>query len=382
MCESEPWPIPPQTGGAYVDPATVVGRDSQISHWLEQLKSGSNLLLADPRRFGKTATLRRLCDQPDGALIAVFVNVEGLTSSEAIFERIVSSLSQHASLWDRAKDWLRHVVEVSAAHIVTVKAAFDRRSPMERLRLVAEAIDKNLGDESLVIVLDEVPLAVANIATSESAADAHAFLQVLRSLRSGLPKIRWILSGSIGFHHVLRLAKATEGALNELQVLPLGPLDGPGATLLARCLAMGIERELSAEARESVVYLTGGVPFLMHHLMHRLGTDGEGLIEKPEAQEQWDRFIADRDASRSMTHLVTRIEDYPSQWIEPARELLDATAKNPAKATEVLERMNQNDRLTLLNYLIDDHYLQYTDDKCVQWKYDVLRRIWVVRRQL
>jgi hypothetical protein len=103
-------------------------------------------------------------------------------------------------------------------------------------------------------------------------AEANALLQILRKARSRPgSQLRWVITGSIGFHHVLRKAGSTEGAINDLEMLPCGPLDRDGATELSEALLRGISKPVTADVTDALVTISGAIPFLIQHLA--LGRD-------------------------------------------------------------------------------------------------------------
>ena len=55
-----------------------------------------------------------------------------------------------------------------------------------------------------------------HIASKEGPDAANHLLQTLRSLRRQGSRLRWIVCGSVGFHHVLRQCNATEGVVNDV----------------------------------------------------------------------------------------------------------------------------------------------------------------------
>jgi len=385
------WPIQPQTGGN-PNPDDIVGRNQVIDYMLGQLKAGNNLLIVDPRRTGKTSTLTRLCRNPGDDTEAVMLSYEGAQTSDEVFDLTVKALVRHASLGARVAKALRHIVEVdAAAGPVKIKSAFAGRSRIDLLVDVIDAVESKLkSSQHLIIVLDEVPLAVANVAKSESPDAAAVLLQRLRALRQKQNRLRWVLAGSIGFHHVLRQANTTEGVINDLQPVSLGPLDADSGAFLAKCLLAGIGREAAAGAISRIVEDTGSIPFLIHHVVHLLGETGDGEmtdVSLDAAAEAWELFL-DRDQSRSMTHLVTRLEDWPKEMRPLARSILDAlaTAEEPMTLDEIAEldafvRLDRDRLLGVIELLIDDHYLADTNPT-LSWRYDVLRRIWIRRRRL
>lgn len=379
----EPWAIRPQTGGN-VALTDVVGRGELIADALGRLRAGTNLLVCDPRRMGKTAMLSRLVSEPGEGLEAVMISFEGVASEAQFLERTIAALRSRTGLWPRIWKHVRAFVDEVEGTIgnFTVKAAFADRAPAEVLGDVLAAVEGQL-DDPLVVVMDEVPLAIRNITREQGANSADRVLQALRRTRSSSTKLRWVVCGSIGFHHVLAAAGSTEGAVNDLHALALGPLDRDGAGLLARCLALGIDRDISGDAVEAMVADTGGIPYLLHHVANKL-THGTGPISAGEVDQRWGEFVDDGDLSKGMTHLLTRIDDYPPELIDAAKAFLDAAAVAAATEPAVCVSLGREDRRRLIKLVVDDHYVVVDRSAALEfrWRYDVLRRIWVRRRYL
>lgn len=386
----KPLPLTPQPGSPLA-PAAVVGRDRTIQTALEQLQAGNNLLINDPRRMGKTALLSRLCNRPGPSTLAVLIDYEGVTSTADFLYRTVASLKVHQEIWKRAADAVRTFfdeLELERGPI-RVKMTCAHRDPAALLIDIIRGVNARLETgEQLIVAMDEVPLAIDNILANQGPAQAGQTLQAMRRLRQSHPSnIRWIVTGSVGFHHVLRRAKVTEGLMNDLVNLPLGPLTPANAGFLARCLLLGIGREAGPGGVEALVRRSGAIPFLLHQLAHLL-CDGTGPVAAREVEEVFDRFVADRDLSRAVTHLLTRLEPNFGTQAADARRILDATAvggplgEADLAAAVTGEASGDRDRLLeLLEDLCDDHYLLRRVDAW-SWRYDVLREIWCRRRHL
>jgi hypothetical protein len=340
---------------------------------------GNNLGLNDPRRMGKTVWLDMFCHHPGDGFDAVKIDYEGVRTAEEFLLRTVGELRKHRSLPDQAFAKLKALfenVEISAGP-VTVKPGVATRAPTDLLGETIRSIDEHLPDDVLLVILmDEVPIAIGNIARNEGAAAANHVLQTLRGLRRSGSQLRWIVCGSVGFHHILRQCDATEGVVNDLVNLPLGPLNDGEARELAQRLFLGIQRDADEEAITAIVERSGNIPFLIHALTHRLYTAGTGPVTVGDIDRAFTDFMDDRDESRAVTHLVTRMEPLYGDQAKAAEEILDRVALEPAAEAAALECDRR-----LLDSLIDDHYLAERD-RTISWRYDVLRRIWVHRRRL
>jgi hypothetical protein len=329
--------------------------------------------------MGKTVWLDLFCADPGEAVSAVKIDYEGAKTGEEFLLRTVSALQAHRGLPSQTATKLRAMfdgVEVSAGPI-TVKAGLTTRAPTALLRDTMRSVEDHLDDGRLfVIAMDEVPIALSNIAETEGAAAANQILQTLRELRQRGGELRWILSGSIGFHHILRRCGATEGAINDLVSLPLGPLEVHEARELAQRLLLGIRREPEPDAMAALLDHSGCIPFLLHALAHRLNDVGSGPVSASDVGDAFTDFLDDRDDSRAMTHLVTRLDPLYGERAPAAEKILDRIAIEMSVDGNGLGADSG-----LLNDLVDDHYL-IEQNRTLCWRYEVLRRIWVHRRRL
>jgi hypothetical protein len=366
-----------------MDPQDIVGRDTTIEEMRERLARGVDLVINDPRRMGKTCLLDRFAYLTRPPWTCVKIDYEGVQTSEAFLRRTIEGMRAHERLRTRVADSVKSYmdnVEVGAGPL-KVAAAFQGRSPSDLLDMTVSRVDERLrGDEQLVMALDEVPLAVENIANTEGPHSADTLLQTLRRLRQRTKGIRWIVTGSVGFHHVLRLAGTTEGAINDLVNVPCGPLDRLWAGELAAMLLRGIEADFDDRTVAALVETSGRIPFLLHHLANLL-RPLEGPCTEASVDGAWNEYVHDRDQSKAATHLLTRIAGYYGTRATTAENVLDLLAMSlePVAAAGIVNDVEG--ARDVLDDLVDDHYLKDTSEG-LTWRHPVLRRIWITRRRL
>ena len=121
---------------------------------------------------------------------------------------------------------------------------------------------------------------------------------------------------------------------------------------------------------------SGAIPFLIDSLAHRLHESSTGPISTDEVETAFMDFMDDRDDSRAVTHLVTRLDSLYEERATAAEALLDDVAARGS----IQEAEAARDDGVLAD-LCDDHYL-IARKGAVSWRDDVLRRIWVHRRTL
>lgn len=373
----------PVTGGK-VDATDVVGRDGVVAELRDLLRSGNNVLIVDPRRMGKTTVVDVLCAQPGPDALAVKIDLEGTESIGEALALLIRAVQQHQSLWTRAKATIGRYVDLDASiGPIKLKPAVASKPVAEVLSDVVAAIDHHLGKEILIIAIDELPMALEGMSRHGSAHEASQLLHRLRQLRQSTKSIRWVHAGSIGFHHVLHDLGDTEGVIGDLTTISPGPLDAGSARLLAGCLLLGIRRESDDQVADEFASITGGIPFIMHHVAHLLKA-GSGPVTVDEVRRSFDHFARDRDTSRALTHMLSRLGGD-----RRLMRVLDAVALyGPLNVDELWSHVNdaidvsdRHELNSLIDSLCDDHYLRREPDR-IHWKYDVLRRVWMIRQNL
>ncbi len=387
-----PEPIPPQPGSS-LRASSFVGRTRVTRIATQRLSVGSNLILADPRRMGKTEWIRHLARTQTTTFTTVLIDYEGVRTSEEFLLRTATVLREQLPGWTQVKARLISLFDETEvgvdAHVLTVKKGL-KGLPATRLfedTIAALALDAAAGNQpTLLVAMDELPQAILNIVDSEGAASADQLLQTLRRVRQAHPRVRWLLCGSIGFHHALRKCGSTEAVFNDLVTLQLGPLDDFEADELADRLLRGAMEKSTPDAVAALVDVTGAIPFLMHKIVALVADRGEPGDAAPRIRAAFSDFMHDRDASRAVTHLVTRLDlFYEGVELAAARQVLNtlALASAPVPAPELASTLALDPDLTrrVLDALADDHYLVDTESG-LRWRYDVLRRVWVVRMRL
>ena len=386
-------PILPDPGSAK-DPADFVGRKATTEYARRALIRGRNLALTDPRRMGKSYWIEHFCAITTD-FVPVKIDYEGVTTTDTFLTRTAEALGRHDKIADRAKTAMRalfdNVAEIGAGPI-RIKPGVVALTPPRLLRDTVMSVSDSAGDKPVLVCMDEVPAAILNITQCQGPLEARSVLQTLRNLRREAVNIRWIISGSVGFHHVLRHCHSTEGEINDLENLPLGPLTTDEAGELVRRLLLGIARpNVGDDAIEELIRCTGAIPYLIQHMANLLDTSPPEVIDPQTVQRLFNEFIRDRDASRAATHLVSRVEQYYGEYEHPANLILDAVAVSVEPVpfddfgnlatTPREEPLDRSALLGIAGWLVDDHYLNdgpagYT------WRYDVLRSIWAHRRKL
>ena len=88
-----PRPIAPAPGGQ-LELNDIVGRDDDVARFWDSLTRQS-LVLNEPRRLGKTLTLRKLCSLPPEGWTASYRSYQGVDTTIGMAEALIGELLSH-----------------------------------------------------------------------------------------------------------------------------------------------------------------------------------------------------------------------------------------------------------------------------------------------
>lgn len=374
-------PITPQPGTDR-DPDNFVGRVEMTTRARERLLAGSNLLLTDPRRMGKTFWMRTFAAQ-EQSFHSYFIDYEGTKTLDEFLIKTAEALIRDRSLPLRARKQLETIFDNGEISLskgpLAIKGYFQQTPPYHLLTRVLSALENEDSKTIPIVMMDEVPMAINNIAVHEGTGSAEQLLQTLRALRQETSRIRWIVTGSIGFHHVLRKINTTQGVLNDLNPVPLGPLADEEAEELASRLLLGIEQPLIDTVINELVKVTGGVPFLLHNVVKMLGEGPRNVTRPCDVHDCFEDFIDDPDQFYGLEHFLTRM---PSNYDGRAR-IADDILRKALSETNVwvsIDSLAPNEETAAtLDDLVKDHYLERRG-LSVRWRYPALQYIWARKK--
>lgn len=385
--------------GHQMDPADIVGRDGDIAAiWDLLTKSRATLLLNEPRRIGKTSVLVKLDDAPPSPWLCVRQSFQGVTTTVGLVELALNGIQRHQTLGSRARSAARAFLGSTKAKATVQGVEFELASPFKDDPITAferalHDVDDALDDRRLLLAWDEVPDMISAIADTDGPQSAIKALALLRRFREShdAVSIRWLLTGSVGFHHVVRRL-GRDDLLNDVENVDLGPLDDPWTRWLAESLLLGAGVDApTAQVIDELADASGGIPFLVHlaakevrdrQLRSLAGGEITGLLEDA---------VGDLDRGHQVTAFLTRLNRHYDGDADLAAWLLDRLAVGPHTRAELLA-LERPDRIkirddghlrTVLDWLRLDHYLTATvvdGARRYEWRYPSLRRIWELRR--
>ena len=218
------------------------GRNDEVAALYKMFEAGRDISMHGPRRLGKTFLLDRLVDAaPDRNWIAVKAELAGCLDSRAVFRELCSRIGHQRTGGQKAKDWVKQRFSQFLGHRTELGGAWyqglltvDYESHFERL---IKAMQDD-PDRRWLLLIDELPIFLKSLHDKgpTGLTAARDFMNLTTRLRQENPKVRWMITGSIGIEPLAR-AGNYQGVLAKFQSFELQPLSEAQATSFVQDLA-------------------------------------------------------------------------------------------------------------------------------------------------
>lgn len=223
----------------WIDPIVVTGptatgryyfpRPSIEQEIWTQLEKGANVLLAAPRRVGKSSVMQAMERVPAEGIKVIFKNIQGIKSEEEFYKTMFDLLLMCLSRYEKGTSWISHFLKGLNIQEITLEGVkFGDKKPMnyelELEKLLTKIVEEK---EKVVLLLDELPEVLNNLYKSGKVAEASSILNKMRQWRQ-TPALRdhlgMVLAGSVGIHHIVKLIEGRIADINDYTIVPFPAL--------------------------------------------------------------------------------------------------------------------------------------------------------------
>lgn len=386
--------------GGIVSAEDVRGRAKIIAVFWKILANQS-LVIAAERRMGKTTIIRKMAEEPPPGTKVIFRDVEGISTTMEFVGRLVSDATPHLSAQGRAyKAFTDFWGKLGGAEFGGV-IKFPATSAVHWKEVLERVLNElgSLEGTRILLVWDEFPLMLQNIARVEGMPQVMEILNNLRAMRQTQKVPRMIYTGSVGLHHVikeLRRGAYANSPINDMKTESVDPLSPTDAQSLAAELFEGecLGPDPNGLAAHRLAEAVDCVPFYIHQVVHSMSRDG--LSATPENVDRVvDEALRDPQDAWDLQNFRTRLGNYYGVDQDIVEFVLETLAREEplslddlcqrvpsqlaSRSSSVASRVPNGDRAamsTLLALMMKDHYLirNAAGDFC--FRFSIVRRWW------
>jgi len=387
------------TVGSPVEGKDFYGRDELIKLIWERLKR-NNLLLAAPRRFGKTSIMLNLRDNPRRNWRVFLLDTEWIKNPGEFIAELAAELSKESKareffekVWRGLKD---SIDEVNLAEF-KIKLKEDisdrwREKGRELLRIVEEI------DQKFLFVVDEFPLMVKRMMDKDKELAVN-FLEWFRALRQGpnnLKNSHFIIGGSIGIERLINKLGAAY-TINDLEQIKVSVFSKDVATNFIIELFKSEDHTVDHLMADKILELIGPpVPYYIQILVSEMVKEArlENVRISPEqAVRVYKKRVLGVECKTYFDDYYQRLSRYYTPQEERVvKTLLKALAKVDSISSRNLfnlymdasnQKGSYEDFALLMNDLVRDFYAEFdSHNRTYSFASKVLKDWWLIHYRL
>ncbi len=343
----------------------LFGRAAELDSLWEMLESG-HVLVAAPRRHGKTSLMYGLLDLPRAGWEVAFTDVEYLDDPADLLEAVLAgllinrpvgrTLRRLKRLPSQLGQWLRCVeqLEIGNAAIGQIKLALRQDRPDKDWLALGGLVTDVLGalptSTSYLVIIDEFPIFVSALFRQSEEVGVR-FLKWFRAMRQSIRHVHFLVGGSINLE--TSLARRGHSALiNDFEVLRLRPFPPELTRRFVRQLLEGrVEcspMQLKGLIAEVCSVVGPGVPFFVQVVTGQLidAIQIDGAPASPETLRWvYQSRVLGPDCRTRFDHYRSRLGDYYLPDDERrARVILDVLSDgSDHEEEEVIDQLIDHD---------------------------------------
>jgi len=364
-------------------------RNKLIEKAWDYIESGNHILIAAPRRVGKTSLMYYLMDNPKEKFSFIFLDTESINNENEFFRRIVNKVLKT----DFVKKSQR-VLTFLETHVPTIKkigadgiefGVSDEHNYLELLTKIFKSTSSS--DEKLIIMLDEFPETLENIVKDEGESAGKHFLHSNRELRQDIEvskNVQFIYTGSIGLENIVSKLNVIK-TINDLSRLKVPPLKTEEAKQLTNLLLEDVLFDLSEELIDHILQkIEWLIPFyiqlIIQELKHLHRDENLAEITKAIINHAFNEMLEQR---HHFEHWHTRLRSsLKGDEYNFAKNLLNIISeKNTITSNEILniaaKYKLEDTYKDILGTMIYDGYINNNDDnKIYRYNSPILRMWW------
>ncbi len=378
---------PPAEGQNFFD------RPDTIEDIWTAIENNSHLLIAAPRRVGKTSIMLKLREEPREGYAVVYITTEAADSEAEFWRKLFNGLIDEGNtkfleaashkLSESLHGFMKSITkfEISGTGIEFGEGTFSYAESFEKM------ITQLSLDKKLVIMVDEFPQTIENIKEYEDEKSARTFLKTNRALRQNpkiTEKVAFIYTGSIGLESVADQLGGTK-FINDLNSIRVAPLRHDEAFVFIDELLKATNLFMTGDVKEYLIQkIEWLLPFYFQLIIQSLERrcKREGITDITLNTMIDDSINEALQERHHFEHWNRRLKtSFDNSSYKYAKEILNIISENhvieSATVSDISSNHDIDDEREIIHTLTYDGYINNNDDpKIYRFNSPILREWW------
>jgi uncharacterized protein len=387
----------------WVSPKTIIGsvatgkyyfprKEIVAEIWLE-LGKGNYIILAAPRRVGKTSVMKDLEENPEENYIVKFSSVQAIKSESEFYKHVYRLVLSCLSKTKKAKSWVSQYFQskkITEVSLKELRFKFEEKSIdfQKEIKDLFENLDSD--SETIVLLLDELPEVLYRLHKEGKTTEAKSILKQLRVWRqSNYNNLRFVFAGSVGIHYVVSAIEGRTSDLNDLNNVQCTPISIESAREFIKWALKGASIQLKTEQVEHLINLLKGyiTPYFLNLILDEIDKVAQKNSEPIISNEHID--LALQSNLRNLKHFndwQKRLRDYmPDADFKFVNEILTHIAhREKIQIQKIYDiAVNHNKVIDYMSFIFDlkeDGYIieHSIDNQTYVFRSPILRAFWKI----
>ncbi len=365
------------------------GREDLIETLWSRLRT-DNVLLAAPRRFGKTGAMFRLLDDPREPFRPIYINVQDTTTAAGFMIELLAALlrDRHFSrilreFWTGTKGlgaWLRNLP--ASIDLGGLKIELREKAEVgENWQAYGEQVMELLARRGprLLLLIDEFA-DMANEIEKQDRDQVARFLRWFRSARlAPETQTRFVLGSSVNLLSTLDSMGLVD-TVNDLSIVRLKPFNAKTAELYIEQIFESRKIHLEPGIKETILDQLGApIPYLLAVLLTALfdrQRAAGGDVDASMVRDVFEEDLLTGGTAVTFRHYRSRLDEYYTQLEARAAKAILGTLSRVDRPVDqstiyqlylktvglTADPQHAEDFLQLMNKLENDFYVVKRDE--------------------
>jgi uncharacterized protein len=226
-------------GKTWIGPQIIIGQKATGDRYYErpqiveaiweEIEKGNNVLIAAPRRVGKTSVMINMVSNCPENYKCVFENIQGIKSEQVFYKRFYELIIQCLSSFGKTKAWFKAVwLEHKIDEVTLAGKVKFKDGTIDYVEEINTLIPKlNDKDIKIVLFIDELPEVLHRLNKADKMPEAAGILENIRRWRQDdqYKNLHLVLAGSIGIHYVVKTIEGRTTDINDFNPIPFEVLE-------------------------------------------------------------------------------------------------------------------------------------------------------------